>query len=67
MDKQLRLDKFLADMGVGTRSEVKQYIRKGRIRINEQICKMPEYKLSPEIDTVFFDDRRIEYNKYIYI
>lgn len=67
MDKQLRLDKFLADMGVGTRSEVKQYIRKGRIKINDQICKTPEYKLSPQTDAVFFDDRRIEYNKYIYI
>jgi len=25
---QLRIDKYLADMGIGTRSEVKQYIRK---------------------------------------
>ena len=67
MDKQLRLDKFLADMGIGTRSEVKQYIRKGRIKINDQICKTPEYKLSPQTDAVFLDDRRIEYNKFIYI
>ncbi len=27
MGKAVRLDKFLADAGVGTRSEVKKYIR----------------------------------------
>lgn len=67
MDKQLRLDKFLADMQVGTRSEVKQYIRKGRVRINGQICKTPEYKITPLTDVVYFDDRRIDYNQFVYI
>ena len=28
---KLRLDKYLADMGVGTRQEVKALIRKGRV------------------------------------
>nr|WP_330424517.1 S4 domain-containing protein [Dorea sp. AM58-8] len=28
----IRLDKYLADMGIGTRSAVKQMIRKGRCR-----------------------------------
>ena len=31
---RLRLDKFLADMGVGTRSQVKEMARKGRICLN---------------------------------
>lgn len=31
----LRLDKFLAEMGQGTRSQVKEIIRKGRIQVNE--------------------------------
>ena len=30
----MRLDKFLADMGLGTRSEVKKDIRKGLISVN---------------------------------
>ena len=29
MSKTVRLDKFLADAGKGTRSEVKKYIQKG--------------------------------------
>ena len=27
---QIRLDKWLADAGVGTRSQVKEYLKKGR-------------------------------------
>ena len=30
----IRLDKYLADMGIGTRSEVKAEIKKGKIKIN---------------------------------
>ena len=31
---KLRLDKYLADMGVGTRQEVKALIRKGRVAVD---------------------------------
>ena len=31
---QLRLDKYLADMGIGTRTQVKQYIRKNQVLVN---------------------------------
>ena len=34
MGKAVRLDKFLADAGVGTRSEVKKYIQKGKVQVN---------------------------------
>jgi len=42
----MRLDKFLADMGVGTRSEVKDFIRKGEITVNGVVCKKAEKKVS---------------------
>ena len=34
MGKAVRLDKFLADAGAGTRSEVKKYIQKGKVQVN---------------------------------
>ena len=34
MSEIIRLDKYLADMGCGTRSQVKQMIRKGQVEIN---------------------------------
>lgn len=60
MGEYLRLDKYLADMGVGTRSEVKGYIRKGRVKVNGQVEKQPERKITGE-DTVTFDEKSISY------
>lgn len=51
----IRLDKFLADAGVGTRSEVKRYIQKGRVQINGEAVRKPEVKLNPDTDSVVFD------------
>lgn len=53
----IRLDKFLADAGIGTRSEVKKYIQKGRVQINGENAKKPEIKLEPEKDQVTFDGK----------
>ena len=55
MGKAVRLDKFLADAGAGTRSEVKKYIQKGKVRINGVPAKKPEIKVSEE-DEVILDE-----------
>lgn len=45
---KLRLDKYLADMGIGTRTEVKKAITKGQVRVNEETVKRPETKIDTE-------------------
>ena len=50
--KQIRLDKFLAENGAGTRSQVKKYIRQKQVQVNGEIITSPEYKLSPFQDQV---------------
>lgn len=45
MSKTVRLDKFLADAGKGTRSEVKKIIQKGQVQVNGQTVKKPEQKV----------------------
>ncbi len=67
MALKLRLDKYLADMGIGTRSELKNLIRNGRVKVNGSVCDRPEQKICTEIDTVFFDGRPVVYADYIYI
>ena len=64
--KDLRLDKFLTEMGMGSRSQVKNYISKGRVTVNGEIIKRPEYKLSPEKDIVNLDNERVNYAEYEY-
>ena len=48
MEKPVRLDKFLADAGAGTRSEVKKYIQKGQVQVNGKSVKKPELKVTEE-------------------
>ena len=45
MAKAVRLDKFLADAGKGTRSEVKKFIQKGQVQVNGVPAKKPELKV----------------------
>ena len=40
----IRLDKFLADAGIGTRSEVKQMIRKKLVTVNGSPATGPTRK-----------------------
>ena len=56
---KLRLDKYLAEMGCGTRSQVKTAIRKGRVKVNEETVTSPEKKIDTGIDQVSLDDTQI--------
>lgn len=51
----LRLDKFLADLSVGTRTEVKELIRRGRVQVDGVVCKRPEEKVTASVNTVSVD------------
>ena len=66
MSTPVRLDKYLADMGIGTRSEVKTYIRKGRVKINGIIVKEPDSKLDTASSEVYFDNDLIVYETVEY-
>lgn len=63
---QLRLDKYLADMGVGTRSEVKQYIRKHQVTVNGAIANGPDQKVEPCQDQIMFQGAAILYEEFEY-
>lgn len=62
----MRLDKFLADMNLGSRKEVKAYIKKGLVRVNQQIIKQDKYQVDEQNDQVYFDDELVVYQKYFY-
>ena len=62
----IRLDKFLADMGIGTRSQVKQYLKRGMVTVNQETEKRPERKVAIETDTVCFQGTPVAYAEYEY-
>lgn len=63
----MRLDKYLAEMGVGTRSEVKLLIKKGRVSLNGEAVKKPETKTEPDRDVVCIDGKQLDYVQFEYI
>ena len=67
MSETIRLDKYLADMGCGTRSEVKQMIRKGQVEVNGEKAKKPELKITTGQDRVCVAGKEICYEKYRYL
>ena len=49
---QIRIDKYLADMGIGTRSEVKKILKSGQVTVNGEKIKKTEQKIDRETDEV---------------
>lgn len=62
----IRLDKYLADMGMGTRSELKKMIRSGRVQIDGVPAKKPEEKVNIESQTVTLDEKPVVYQTMEY-
>ena len=50
-----RLDKFLCDSGVGTRSQVKAILKSGRVTVDGKPEKDPAKKIDPQTQTVMLD------------
>ena len=62
----MRLDKYLTEMGIGSRSEVKQGIRKGFARVNGETAVRPEFKVD-EKDRVTWKGTPVDFVAYEYI
>lgn len=63
----MRLDKFLVETGIGSRSEVKRYIKAKQIRVNNVVTTKPEQHIDPNIDVVCYRDEKITYAEYDYV
>lgn len=62
----IRLDKYLADMGAGTRTEVKKQIRQGQVTVDGEVVKKPEIKVEPGVNIICCLGRKIEYQDFEY-
>ena len=50
-----RLDKFLCDSGVGTRSQVKVILKAGRVQVDGKVEKDNSRKVAPAVQTITLD------------
>ena len=62
----IRLDKYLADMSIGTRTEVKKLIRQGKVMIDSVIVKNPDEKIDIKKQTVSVNSTPVIYEAFEY-
>lgn len=48
----MRIDKFLSNAGIGSRSEVKSILKKGLVCVNGQPVRNADFTIDPEADTI---------------
>ena len=66
MRMSLRLDHYLSAAGLGSRSDVKKLIQKGRVTVNGVICKDSAFKINESSATVMLDEKAVTYRKNVY-
>lgn len=64
--KAIRLDKYLSDMGVCTRSEARDQIKKGYATINGEKIRKADVKINPDVDEVSYRGRILAYQEFVY-
>lgn len=62
----IRLDKYLADMNIGTRTEVKKLIRQGKVAVDGLIVKNPDIKVDTDTQNVTCNGIAVTYETYEY-
>ena len=64
--EKLRIDKYLGNMGVGSRSEIKRYIKNKRVMVNGVYITDNGLLINLD-DDIKFDEQSVIYKKFIYI
>ena len=62
----IRLDKFLCEMEMGTRSQVKDLIKKGMVTVDGEVIKKAEYKFDESKAKVYVKEKEVAYQKFYY-
>ena len=62
----MRLDKYLVACAVGSRTEVKDFLKSGRVTVNGKKEKSAKLQINEETDEICFDGQKLEYEEFVY-
>ena len=62
----MRLDKFLVACAVGSRTEVKNFLKAGRVTVNGKKEKSAKLQIDEETDEICFDGKKLDYEEFVY-
>ena len=63
----MRLDRVLANASVGSRTQVKNMVKNGRVSVNGKIALASSMMVDPNQDVIRIDDEILQYAKYQYL
>ena len=62
----MRLDKYLVACVVGSRTEVKDFLKSGRVMVNSKKEKSAKLQINEETDEICFDGQKLDYEEFVY-
>ncbi|MDQ1001160.1 16S rRNA pseudouridine516 synthase [Neobacillus niacini] len=63
----MRIDKMLANLGYGSRKEVKQLLKSGAVKVDDVVVKDPKQHVDTNKQSVTLNGEVIEYKEFIYL
>ena len=62
----MRLDKFLGDHNIGTRKQIKEYVKNGRCSVNGEVVSKADIHIDENKDLICFDGKELSYSRFHY-
>ena len=62
----MRLDKYLVACAVGSRTEVKNFLKTGRVTVNGKKAKSAKLQINEDTDEICFDGEKLDYEEFVY-
>ena len=62
----MRLDKYLVACAVGSRTEVKNFLKAGRVTVNGKKEKSAKLQINEDTDEIYFDGLKLDYEEFVY-
>jgi 23S rRNA pseudouridine2605 synthase len=61
------LDRVLSKAGIASRTTTREWIQRGRVKVNGRVVRDPDYWVESAKDVVHFDGKRIREEKRLYV
>ncbi len=62
----MRLDKFLVDCGIGSRSQVKTFLKKKQVQVNGKLETSPKRQIDEVKDEIAYAGQFLQHETFVY-
>ncbi|MEZ7624774.1 pseudouridine synthase [Streptococcus sp. 27098_8_22] len=62
----MRLDKYLVACAIGSRTEVKNFLKSGRVTVNGKKEKSAKLQINEDTEEICFDGQKLTYEEFVY-